>query len=79
MEFAAYDTCTCPQYTHLAYVISFLPYYWRAMQVQTKSKCEQCKILKLAIFLGIIQTKWSADACHIVYGGTWKKVMISTN
>jgi len=30
----AYETCTSsPQYTHLAYVISFLPYYWRAMQV----------------------------------------------
>ncbi|CAN6239095.1 unnamed protein product [Urochloa humidicola] len=29
----AYQTCTTsPQYTHLAYVISFLPYYWRAMQ-----------------------------------------------
>ncbi|RCV08853.1 hypothetical protein SETIT_1G360400v2 [Setaria italica] len=29
----AYETCTSsPQYTHLAYVISFLPYYWRAMQ-----------------------------------------------
>ncbi|CAL4885919.1 unnamed protein product [Urochloa decumbens] len=29
----AYETCTTsPQYTHLAYVISFLPYYWRAMQ-----------------------------------------------
>lgn len=29
----AYRTCTSSsQYTHLAYVISFLPYYWRAMQ-----------------------------------------------
>ncbi|OEL38410.1 Phosphate transporter PHO1-2, partial [Dichanthelium oligosanthes] len=29
----AYETCTTsPQYTHLAYVLSFLPYYWRAMQ-----------------------------------------------
>ncbi|WVZ73198.1 hypothetical protein U9M48_021539 [Paspalum notatum var. saurae] len=29
----AYQTCTrSSQYTHLAYVISFLPYYWRAMQ-----------------------------------------------
>ncbi|KAF7091933.1 hypothetical protein CFC21_094474 [Triticum aestivum] len=45
MEFAAcyfmagsfranpYETCTTSQqYKHLAYVISFLPYYWRAMQ-----------------------------------------------
>uniref|UniRef100_M8B600 Phosphate transporter PHO1-2 n=1 Tax=Aegilops tauschii TaxID=37682 RepID=M8B600_AEGTA len=45
MEFAAcyfmagsfranpYETCTnSQQYKHLAYVISFLPYYWRAMQ-----------------------------------------------
>ncbi|XP_062221606.1 phosphate transporter PHO1-2-like isoform X2 [Phragmites australis] len=29
----AYATCTnSQQYKHLAYVISFLPYYWRAMQ-----------------------------------------------
>ncbi|TVU27764.1 hypothetical protein EJB05_19265, partial [Eragrostis curvula] len=29
----AYSTCTSSrQYKHLAYVISFLPYYWRAMQ-----------------------------------------------
>ncbi|XBH81316.1 hypothetical protein VPH35_106902 [Triticum aestivum] len=28
-----YETCTTSQqYKHLAYVISFLPYYWRAMQ-----------------------------------------------
>jgi hypothetical protein len=46
MEFAAcyfmagsfranpYETCTnSQQYKHLAYVLSFLPYYWRAMQV----------------------------------------------
>jgi cytosine/uracil/thiamine/allantoin permease len=50
MEFAAcyfmagsfranpYGTCTNSQnYKHLAYVISFLPYYWRAMQVRIDS------------------------------------------
>lgn len=31
-----YDTCTrSHQYKLFAYVISFLPYYWRAMQVLT--------------------------------------------
>ncbi|KAG2654855.1 hypothetical protein PVAP13_1NG563700 [Panicum virgatum] len=35
----AYETCTSsPQYTHLAYVISFLPYYWRAMQCLRRFK-----------------------------------------
>ena len=31
-----YDTCTkSQQYKLVAYIISFLPYYWRAMQVNT--------------------------------------------
>jgi hypothetical protein len=45
----AYSTCTSsPQYRHLAYVISFLPYYWRAMQCLRRYLEEGCDINQLA-------------------------------